>query len=146
MKKVFAFTLIALMFLVACGDKVAAEVAKTKAEVIAVHDEVMPKMTEIAGLQKKVKAKIVAMQVDTTNSDPVAMSKFMSSAMSVELNLASAEKSMNDWMVEFHDVTEQKVDAQKMLDAMKAEQTKINKVKVTMLSAIEEAKQFLKNE
>ena len=64
-------------------------------------------------------------------------------AKGILAKLESAEKSMNNWMMSFHEVDQQKVDSKTMLDALKGEQTKINAVKEGMLSSIAEAKAFL---
>ena len=140
MKNYFMIGLMAFLFLAACGNELDKQVNALRAEVIAVHDEVMPKMTEISKLQNEVSERIASMKGDSTELD---MAK-VKSAKQVHEALVVAEQAMNDWMVGFHEVDMQKVDAKTMLDALKGEQTKVNDVKEKMLSSIAEAQAFLK--
>ncbi|MFK7970078.1 MAG: hypothetical protein AB8F95_06905 [Bacteroidia bacterium] len=137
------FALTAIMFS-ACSDKLAEEVKKLDTEVIAVHDEVMPKMTEIAKLQKKMKGRIdnLVSQGEMTDS----LTKELSISKEALTKLETAEKSMNDWMMKYHEVSSQKVDSKTMLEALKAEKDKVTVVKDQILSSLKEARKIFPNE
>lgn len=137
-------SLCCLFVFAACGGGVQKQVESLEKQVIAVHDEVMPKMTELHFLRKTIEKKTAALAADSTKTDSLLY--FQGKGAVISENLKEAEDAMNTWMVDFHEVSNQKVKPEEMLDLMKAEQTKINEVKDMMLSSIKEAKEFLGNE
>ena len=85
------FTLLTLVFLFSCKEKKEAEDTLTQMkEVMAIHDEVMPKMGTIGKLVAELKPK-----VDSTESG-IAYEVAMK-------DLQAAHKSMMDWMKGFGD-------------------------------------------
>jgi len=85
------FTLLTLAFLLSCKEKKEAEDTLTQMkEVMAIHDEVMPKMGTIGKLVAELKPKI-----DSTESG-IAYEVAMK-------DLQAAHKSMMDWMKGFGD-------------------------------------------
>lgn len=137
-------SLCCLFLFAACGGGIQKQVDALEKQVIAVHDEVMPKMTEIHFLRKTITEKTEALAADSTKVDSLLY--FQGRGAIISENLEKAEDAMNKWMVDFHEVTNQKVKPEEMLDMMKGEQTKITEVKDMMLSSIKEAKEFLGNE
>jgi signal transduction histidine kinase len=144
MNKILVVFLSLLLLIVACGSGIEKQVKALEKEVIAVHDEVMPKMTEISFLRQTIQKKAAAFAADSTKMDSLLY--YQGKGAVVSNNLTRAEDAMNKWMVDFHEVTNQKVKPEEMLDLLKGEQTKINEVKDMMLSSIKEAKAFLGNE
>jgi hypothetical protein len=85
------FTLLTLAFLLSCKEKKEAEDTLTQMkEVMAIHDEVMPKMGTIGKLVAELKPKI-----DSTESG-IAYEVAMK-------DLQAAHRSMMDWMKGFGD-------------------------------------------
>lgn len=107
-------------------------------DVMAIHDEVMPKMGTIGQLVSELDQKITN---DTSSNDYVTAKE----------DLKAAHKAMMDWMKNFGDrfdgdeilkgkaLTEEK---QKWLDE---EETKVKALKEQINSSIEQAQDLLKN-
>jgi hypothetical protein len=65
---------------------------------LKLHDEAMPQMGKLIGLQKKAEA-----QIDSLNKLEDAASKQLLARMQqLKSQLAAAEKGMNDWMEQFN--------------------------------------------
>lgn len=125
--------------LTACKDKVKEPEGPTQMEeVIAVHDELMPKMGTIGELIGKLEVSI-----DSTHVDSMKVTAIQ--------NLKGANQEMMTWMMAFGDtfdsaevldgkeLTEEK---QKALDAF---QNSVNDLKSSMENAISNAEKLLNN-
>jgi len=132
------FTALTLVFILSCKEKEKeSETLSKMNEVMAIHDEVMPKMGTIGKLVAELKPK-----VDSTETG-IVYEKAMK-------DLQAAHKSMMDWMKGFGDrftsdeilngaeLTEQK---QKWLDE---EEKKVIALKVQINNSIENAEKLLK--
>lgn len=139
MKKViYLLTFCFALSITSCKDLKKNEESTQMEKVMAVHDEVMPKMGVISSLAGKLKVK-----VDTT-----AAGKEYEQAMR---DLQKANKSMMDWMQSFgnrfdsdeitdgKELTEQK---QKWLDE---EEVKVEALKEEINTSIAKAENLLKN-
>ena len=130
MRLVFAFLI--GVFISSCGpDKKAIESAKFD-EVMAVHDEVMPKMSNIRKLKKALqdKAEMLAPE-DSTGAQQDAIAE-----MVVELEAAS--ESMMVWMRNFSEPGEE-ASHEEVLKFYDEEMSKVMEVREKMLNAIEKA-------
>ena len=144
MKTIFKLSsLLLLVLLYACGQKShdhehghehthdAADTsanAKLYSDVMAIHDEVMPKMGDIYTLKEGLKKKLE----DNTAGDK------KSEIESTITKLDEADKAMRVWMREFkpEDIT----DEAKKREYLDNEMEKVKKVREDMLAAIEQAK------
>ncbi len=112
--------------------------AKTlEAEVMKVHDEVMPKMSDIQHLTMQLR--------DRKTKAPMAESGKPDYPAAVDMNLTNlkeAEIAMMDWMKEYSDRFS-KIAPDSTVQFLQQELVKINDVKTTMLSSIEEASAWL---
>jgi hypothetical protein len=144
MKTIFKLSsLLLLVLLYACGQKShehghehehahdAADTsanAKLYSDVMAIHDEVMPKMGDIYTLKEGLKKKLE----DNTEGDK------KSEIESTITKLDEADKAMRVWMREFkpEDIT----DEAKKREYLDNEMEKVKKVREDMLAAIEQAK------
>ena len=102
-------------------------------EVMAIHDEVMPKMDDIYKLEQSLKKQLA----DTTR---IAADKKQELESAIA-KLDAAGDSMMVWMRKFNPIPDSSGEAkakQYLLD----EKIKITRVKEDMLQAIEEAKKF----
>ncbi len=124
---IFAFSLL----LFACGSK-AEEIKKLSDEVLKIHDDVMPKMQDIAKLQKEFTA--------IPDSSLDSLSKVNIAAELEKLN--TADENMMQWMRDYNGPAEGADDAQK-ITYYKTELDKINAVKVETETAIDNAKKEL---
>lgn len=129
-----AFLLISTL---SCKDEAKKkEVNLQMKEVMAIHDEVMPKMSELSNLVATLKSK----------ADSTANGKEYKDAME---DLQDAHKEMMDWMKEFGD----RFNYDEILNGaslssekkkwLKEEKKKIKKVKKDILKSIEKAKKLL---
>lgn len=102
--------------------------AKLYSEVMAVHDEVMPKMGDIYTLKEGLKKKLA--------DNPAADKK--SEIESAITKLDAADESMRVWMREFD--SEAIKDEEKKREYLENEMEKVKKLREDMLAAIEQAK------
>jgi hypothetical protein len=105
-------------------------------EVMAVHDEVMPKMDELYRLKKELKDKIA-------NGKDLAADK-KGDLNQTLLLLDSADHSMMDWMHKFKPLADS-TDQEAAREYLENEMEKIRKVKELMNTSIEKAKGEIKN-
>ncbi len=142
MKKLTYIVMAALLLAIAsCKEK--KEAAETESpsqmeQVMAVHDEVMPKMNNINSLISKLEAKIDPESADTTYQDAIR-------------DLKDANKSMMDWMMEFgnHFNSGEIMNGEPLSEEKKQllneDQAKMNEVKEKMNGSIERAEALLQN-
>ncbi|MFZ1807811.1 MAG: hypothetical protein WAU36_11335 [Cyclobacteriaceae bacterium] len=98
--------------------------------VMDVHDEVMPKMDDIYKIKSQLQEKIVN-SPDLVQERKDALEKMI-------LSLDSANNSMMVWMRQFN--TPDSLDVEEARAYLESQMEKINAVKETMLSTLEEAK------
>ncbi|WP_136466680.1 hypothetical protein [Flagellimonas onchidii] len=140
MKKILSLIVLVLFLSYSCKDKKKTEEGPSQIEqVMAIHDEVMPKMGKLGKLVGELKGKI-----DTTDT-----SKEYADAMK---DLQEASRAMMDWMRDFgirfdpdeilngKELTEEK---QKWLDE---EEVKVKALKEQINSSIANAETLLGNE
>lgn len=111
-----------------CKKEFATQEIKTSYEsVMAVHDEVMPKISKIQRYKKKLR------KLDNKDNQVKSLIK----------NLSDADDGMMDWMAEFK--LDQTTSSKEQMIYLKNEQIRINKVSVDMLSSIDAARKYLEN-
>lgn len=106
-------------------------------EVLAIHDEVMPRMTEINKLSSQLR-QIKASAGETEEGKP-AVIEGLDEALQ---NLREAEQSMMDWMKEYGEGKE-KAGPDGLKAFYEQELEKIKVVKANMLSSIDAANAWL---
>ncbi len=122
---------ISIVFISGCGQKQTnPEVQKMYDEVMAVHDEVMPKMGHLNSLKRKVQATL-----DTISDDSVKKSR-----MDLVKRLDDADEGMMSWMGEFK---LPKIEDQK-IPYLQKEMVRIKEVKKNILDGIADAEGLLK--
>ena len=131
------FFVICLLTGVGCGSKKAEEkvdapketekVSALRKEVIAVHDEAMPLMTEIYQSKNRLKEKL--------NSDDTASPEQKQRIEGMIARLDSANQGMRVWMRKFSDVKTTGVPEDEALANLKKELDKITRVKEDMVSS-----------
>lgn len=126
------------MLINACGPSGPSDNEKLRAEVIAVHDEVMPKMGQLKSLERKAleKAKELESQ-EEANSAAVEEYK----ALAYDLN--HAHESMFAWMRQYEqkDGEMKEAEVKAYLDKQMELVTEVN---VEMKAALEKADKLLK--
>lgn len=139
MKNIILSVLVIVLFSSCKQEKKTIEGPSQMDQVMAIHDEVMPKMSELAKLTAELKAK-----VDTTE-----MGKQYEAAMK---DLQAANSSMMDWMRNFGD----RFDAEEILNGkeltaqkqewLKEEEIKVKELQEQFESGIAKAKELLGKE
>jgi protein involved in sex pheromone biosynthesis len=143
MKKLNFLSLLAIiLWVAACGpaqkenSEEAADPETLKDEVMAVHDEVMPKMQDIMRLKKKARSKIDSLATDSvTNADQIE------SLETLITNLEEADEAMMNWMRSYRRDFEGT--DEEYVVYLQEEKESIAAVKEDMLAAIEEAETSL---
>lgn len=115
---------LAISFISSCKEK-----TNLEAEVIAIHDEVMPKMGDIH-LAKKDLKKILTSSVDDSTKAEI---------LNLLSNLENADEGMMEWMHNWK-VPESEPER---TDYLLKEKDKITKVKSDMLNSLEAAKNYI---
>ncbi|MEM9546056.1 MAG: hypothetical protein AAGA77_08785 [Bacteroidota bacterium] len=123
MKKIIGFILI-LGFVVGCKEKSALEV-----EVIAIHDEVMPKMGDMYKARKELRA---IMEKTADESEKSVIIKLIN-------DLVNADEGMMTWMHEWKVPNKEP----EKTDYLLKEKERITKVKNDMLSSLENANAYI---
>ncbi|REG84466.1 hypothetical protein [Algoriphagus antarcticus] len=139
MKRTILFLILtSFLFVNACGLKGSSENEKLRAEVIAVHDEVMPKMGQLKSLERKALERAQELESeDTIDSAKVEEYK------SLAYDLNHANEAMFEWMHQY-----EKEDGDKSEEELKqyldGQMLQITKVNVEMKAALDNAKKALK--
>jgi len=123
MKKILLFFAVILLFS-ACKEK-----SNLEAEVIAIHDEVMPKMGDMYKARKALREILIEIESDSVKNDVIKMIS----------DLENADEGMMTWM---HEWKVPDSDPEKTTYLLE-EKEKITKVKVDMLSSLENANKFI---
>ena len=107
-------------------------------EVIKVHDDVMPKMEDIIGLQDQIRIMMDSLlEVDSTSVE-------LSNLKEMNFKLNAADKSMMNWMREFDvEMNSDEVNQDEAIEYFTNEMNKIKEVKVIVDTNIEEVAKAL---
>tara|TARA_Y100000782_G_C10186320_1_gene266823 strand:- start:5083 stop:5571 length:489 start_codon:yes stop_codon:yes gene_type:complete len=140
MKKVLAVLGMTALILTACSDPQKEEMTQLQKDVIAVHDEVMPKMSTIEDLKASLDGIITEKEADTANVDSVTITL----AREQIAHLEEAHNGMMDWMAGF-ELPEKDAPVDETIEYLKGQKTSVTAMADQMKSAIEEATIFVKD-
>lgn len=126
----------------ACGqDKAAVEEAEK--EIFAIHDEIMPQMTQLmeykSGLSTEITKLDSLLKINTNDS----LQKRKDEALAISTTLQEADKGMMDWMHDYRGDSLKALNGEEALKAMGVEKTKITAVREKMRDGMDKAKTFL---
>jgi ElaB/YqjD/DUF883 family membrane-anchored ribosome-binding protein len=107
--------------------------------VMAVHDELMPKMSDINRLNQDLTARLGALDSTKVEERAAILEQIQ--------GLTSAENTMMDWMGSAKSIEEIRAtrDHAKVMEYLEAEQKKVDQMKEEMLKSIESAEAYVKN-
>ena len=132
-------SLLILLFITACEPNQQELNTIKRAEVIAVHDEVMPKLGELKSLQKLAQSKVDSLELaENPDADQIEDLK----ALAYELN--AAYDGMFVWMRQYSSEDEQKSPEEVKL-YLEDQMAKVNVVNVDIKAALEKAEGTLKD-
>jgi hypothetical protein len=123
----------------ACSGGNQQKVDKLEAEVIAIHDEVMPKMGEIVELKAK-----LAEQMANQDSTKANYQQYKQKSDSLSNMLTDADNKMMDWMDEYNPDTLKALKPDQALIYLAAEKEKLEKLKTSTINSINAAKANIK--
>ena len=109
------------------SEFVSSEVKESYEEVMLIHDEIMPEVSTIRRLKKK-----VAKVDDSRNTKPELIKQ-----------LEDANEGMMDWMSKFD--LDKKASEQQQLDYLSLEKKRVAKVSDDMVKAMKRANEYLNN-
>lgn len=139
MKRTIQFLILTSFFIViGCGTKGPSESEILRNEVIAVHDEVMPKMGMLQSLQRQALDK--ASELEQEN--PVDSAKVME-YKAVAYDLDHAYDAMFDWMHQYRSKDGEQTPEQ-IKEYLEEQMVLVTKVNVEVKAALEKAEKLLK--
>ncbi len=127
------------LFLFSCtgSDTLEQNVGELKdslqAEIMRVHDDVMPKHLELQKLKKEVDARAEELKNDTLLANNLSQ---------VSVLLDSAYRSMNTWMYEYEPMSKD-MTREEIMDYYRVEREKIDAVRDLMLESLDRAIEIL---
>lgn len=139
MKAILPVFLISMIMFAACGEKKKSAKDQLYDKVMAVHDEVMPKMGDMSKYKKQLKAKIEEL---TEAGADVNAEKIDELNKAVE-GLENSHEEMMNWMREFDGDFEGMVEKE-IMDYLNDQIRKIESVAKTTNTALKSAEQLLK--
>ncbi|MFC5625133.1 hypothetical protein [Algoriphagus winogradskyi] len=139
MKRTILFLILSSFFVInACGPKGPSENELLREEVIAVHDEVMPKMGQLKSLERKALEKVEELESESSE-DSSRIQEYK--ALAYDLN--HAHEAMFIWMRQYEpkDGDQSPEEIKKYLEAQMELVTEVN---VEMKEALAKADELLK--
>jgi hypothetical protein len=142
-----SYLLIFALLLLLCGCSTDANKDKAvelEAEVMAIHDEVMPQMDDIMTLKSKLSKKIQSidsLQNVGISGNTLAEQKIKAADLNQKLN--ESDKLMMAWMHEYRGDSAKKLKSEEAVAYFEKEKEKILAIKQTTVKSIEEVKTFL---
>lgn len=111
--------------------------AQTWDEVIGIHDEVMPEMSTISRIKRRVSAYLE----EQTSSQPSSKTELLD----LLTQLQQAEDGMWDWMYNFQQLEplQDSLDHQGILNYLEYERERIEKVKAEMVQSIKDGRTLM---
>lgn len=140
-KALLVFSLSGILF--SCS-KDADQIKELEAEVMSIHDEVMPQMDVIMSLRKDISKKI--QHLDSLENEGITGNNLAEEKMraaDADHKLSEADKIMMRWMNEFKADSIHKLSASQQLIYFEAEKNKIEEVKIVTQKSINDVKSFL---
>ncbi|MBN8821188.1 MULTISPECIES: viral A-type inclusion protein [unclassified Spirosoma] len=131
--------------LLACNSGEEA-VKKSENEVLAIHDEVMPKIDDILKLKKQLKQRITSLdslKASGSASATLRTDEEKEQATRLVTDLAIADSLMMSWMSHYNGDTLSKISSEEALNYLAAQKDQITDVKKRVTTSIEQSRQFL---
>ncbi len=139
MKSTIQYLILTLFLLInACGPKGTSENEKLREDVIAVHDEVMPKMGKLQSLQRQALEKATELELE----NPVDSVKVMEyKALAYDLN--HAYDQMFEWMHQYEPTDGDKSQVE-LKEYLEHQMVLVTAVNLEMKDALAKAEELLK--
>ena len=140
MKTILPVFLLTFLFMSSCGEKKQSAQEMLKDKVMAVHDEIMPKMGDIMKYKKELNAKIKALTEAGSEENATQIDELTKAVEGLE----NSHEGMMNWMHQYNSDFEDKVQ-EEVMAYLKGQMTKIEDVAKTTNSALKKAEELLAN-
>ncbi|MEQ9297013.1 MAG: hypothetical protein RIF33_00545 [Cyclobacteriaceae bacterium] len=135
----FLSTLIAVVFFTSCGDGGQAEREKLRDEVMALHDEVMPKMGDLRKTRKSLEALADSLAMDSLQAAQAQEFR------AIAKEIGDANESMMAWMRQYEpSVMEDGTPHGEVMAYLKEQKEAIVKVKQDMIESLSKGTEAIK--
>lgn len=160
--KILILTILALLILAGCNsenkDSSHSDTTKTHehsghgshvagdprvAEVMAIHDSIMPQMSAIMDLKQKITASLKTTDSLLTVKSTDVLKKRKEEAFALHIQLENADKEMMNWMHQYQADTLEKLGDEKATEYIADQKQKIVTVREKMNKSIREARAFI---
>jgi hypothetical protein len=133
-----ATLLFALSIFWACNDSRVLEIAKMKQEVMAVHDEMMPRMDDLMKLKSQLRETIAKADSGLNSADSAMRAQILNEAL---MGLNQADEAMMVWMRNYHveDITQ----LDSLVGYLNTELRSVKEMKQKMIDGITKAEEAL---
>jgi hypothetical protein len=128
-----------LLFFSSCEPSLTEQNKQKRAEVIAVHDEVMPKMGALKNMEKQVQAKIETLEM-SENPDSTQLENLK--ALAYDLN--AAYEGMFVWMRQYS-IEDEGKSPEEIKVYLEEQMVKVNEVNAAIKAALEKAEEVIKD-
>jgi hypothetical protein len=122
-----------------CTDSESKKLEVAENEVMAIHDEIMPKMGEIMDLKASIAEKLKGLDSTAINYQTVKQE-----LDSISYALTQADNGMMDWMDEYNADTLKAISTQEAAKYLEEQKMKVTEIKALTLKNIDAAKLILK--
>lgn len=139
MKTLFPVMLLSFLLFTACGETKKSAKDQLYDKVMAVHDEIMPKMGDISKYKKQLKEKIDELTAAGSDANVEKIDELKKALEGLE----NSHEEMMGWMREFDNNFEGMVEKE-VLDYLKKQKEKIETVGKTTNDALGVAEEILK--
>jgi hypothetical protein len=148
MRKVtITVTCLALLSLAACKSESKEGVEKLETEVMAIHDEVMPRMEEIMQLKGQVSDQLNKLDSTAKTAKLTApLQDRLNEGIMINKSLSEADSLMSEWMYQYKADTLKSLDESKATEYLNLEKEKISRVKEKTNQSIDRAKMYLESQ
>ncbi len=135
MKKILSIIVLAFLLIYSCGEKTKEATDMLYDQVMAVHDEIMPKMGDIMKYKKQLRQKAELLSAEVDSAQIAAINEAIA-------GLDNAHDGMMGWMREF-DRDFSKGTQEEIMKYLNAQKEKIEKVGQVTNAAIQSAIELL---
>lgn len=116
-------------------------IADVEKQIMAVHDSVMPAMSDLMRLRKQINQQLTELDAKPASKE---LTQRKEQGQNLTAELTKAEEGMMDWMHQYNGDTLKTLSEDKALDYLKDQHQKVNTMSQLMRKSITDAQTYLK--
>jgi hypothetical protein len=116
-------------------------IADVEKQIMAVHDSVMPAMSDLMRLRKQINQQLTELDAKPASKE---LTQRKEQGRNLTAELTKAEEGMMDWMHQYNGDTLKTLSEDKALDYLKDQHQKVNAMSQLMRKSITDAQTYLK--